>query len=192
MKGKILVFISLLVIGGLAWAYVENDGFFDIRQIKGQSMEPTLHSSKQILVEKLSKNWQTLKRGDVVAYYPPTTTVNSDIISKIIRSLHMSGWIYGPEDGVETVYIHRVIGMPGEQVEIRPGEGVWVNNQKLDEPYISEEAESCTLSLAEEVCGPVPIPQDSIFLLGDNRNQSHDSRFAGFTSVSRVIGRVIQ
>ncbi len=126
-------------------------------RVHGQSMEPTLHSEQRLVVEKISySNWLHLRspqRGDVV----------------VLRI-----------NGMDELLIKRVVGLPGDQVEIRDGR-VFVNHQLLDEPYV--------VFPADGDYGPVDIPPLHLFVLGDNRNFSNDSRTFGPIPMRNVIGR---
>ncbi len=126
-------------------------------RVHGQSMEPTLHSDQRLVVEKLSyNNWLHLRspqRGDVV----------------VLRI-----------NGMDELLIKRVIGLPGDQVEIRDGQ-VFINHQMLDEPYV--------VFPADGDYGPIDVPPLHLFVLGDNRNFSNDSRTFGPIPMKDVIGR---
>jgi signal peptidase I len=131
-------------------------------RVYGQSMEPNLHTDQRLIVEKLSYNRyfrQYLKldgpqRGDVV----------------VIRL-----------DGQNNeLLIKRVIGLPGDQVEIHDGR-VFVNGQPLNEPYLT--------GVTSGYYGPAIVPPLHIFVLGDNRSFSNDSRNFGTVPLKDVIGR---
>jgi signal peptidase I len=131
-------------------------------RVYGQSMEPNLHTDQRLIVEKLSYNRyfrQFLRldgpqRGDVV----------------VIR-------LDGQSD---ELLIKRVIGLPGDLVEIHDGQ-VFVNGQPLNEPYLA--------SVTSGYYGPTIIPPLQIFVLGDNRSFSNDSRNFGTVPLKDVIGR---
>ncbi|MGQ9500954.1 MAG: signal peptidase I [Anaerolineae bacterium] len=126
-------------------------------RVHGQSMEPTLHSDQRVVVEKLSyNNWLHLRspqRGDVI----------------VLRI-----------NGMDELLIKRVIGLPGDRVEIRSGQ-VFINHQMLDEPYV--------VSPANGDYGPIDVPPLHLFVLGDNRNFSNDSRTFGPIPMKNVVGR---
>ncbi|MDM8519662.1 signal peptidase I [Anaerolineales bacterium HSG6] len=132
-------------------------------RVYGQSMEPSLHSDQRLVVEKLSYNSYIRQyfsfssgpdRGDVVVVRVPAQ--NGELLIK------------------------RVIGLPGDHVEIHDGQ-VLVNGQILTEPYL--------LNPTFGSYGPITIPQSQIFVLGDNRNFSNDSRNFGTVPLNEVIGR---
>jgi signal peptidase I len=102
--------------------------------------------------------WRQIARGDIVMFVPPE------------------------QSGKDEKYVKRIIGLPGDTVEVRPFDGVYVNGQRLDEPYVRHPA-----ALAY---GPVTVPADHVFVLGDNRNNSYDSRFWGFLPAESVQGVV--
>ena len=126
-------------------------------RVYGQSMEPNLHTDQRLVVEKISYNrWWPVRgpqRGDVVVF---RVDPNSDLLIK------------------------RVIGLPGDRVEIRSGQ-VIINSEPLDEPYITQPTYGDY--------GPIDVPPLHIFVLGDNRGFSNDSRAFGALLLDTVIGR---
>jgi signal peptidase I len=132
-------------------------------QILQQSMVPTLNQYEYVLVDKLSPNWSDYKRGDVIVFEPP------------------EGY---RENGQDIPFIKRVIGVPGDTVEIRDG-AVWVNGVKLDEPYVFPGQP--TTAWTEETSWT--IGKGQLFVMGDHRAASQDSRAFGPIPRSSVIGR---
>jgi signal peptidase I len=131
-------------------------------RVYGQSMEPNLHTDQRLVVEKLSYNRHLRqylglpgpRRGDVVVIH-----------------LHAQS---------DELLIKRVIGLPGDLVEIRDGR-VFVNGHALAEPYVADGTNGSY--------GPTTVPPLNIFVLGDNRNFSNDSRSFGTIPLKDVIGR---
>ena len=131
-------------------------------RVYGQSMEPNLHTDQRLIVEKLSYNRYVRhilgidgpERGDVV----------------VIR-LESQG---------NELLIKRVVGLPGDVIEIHDGL-VFVNNQPINEPYLS--------GITAGYYGPVTVPPLHIFVLGDNRGFSNDSRNFGTIPLKDVVGR---
>mgnify|MGYP000946626584 CR=1 FL=1 len=125
-------------------------------EVQSISMEPTLHEGQYLIVSKIAYWFHGPERGDVIVLDPPNE-----------RS--------------EIPYIKRVIGLPGEKVEVRDGR-VWVNDIALNEPYISgppSYTESRILGAGEYL------------VLGDNRNNSSDSHIWGVLPRENVIGKSI-
>jgi signal peptidase I len=124
-------------------------------RIEGQSMEPNLHDGEYVLIDKISYMLHTPERGDVVVFTPPNN---------------------------ERDYIKRVIGLPGDTVEVRGGR-VYVNGAALDEPYLSSPTNSADQSYR--------VDEGRYFVMGDNRNNSSDSRSSSIGAITpqSIVGR---
>ncbi|NJL34941.1 MAG: signal peptidase I [Chloroflexaceae bacterium] len=155
-------------------------------KIEGSSMEPNLHSGQYILVNKL-----------VYFHFDLNAPLRllpgyQDLTSRVIYPFRM------PQRGDVVVFeyplnpqkdfIKRVIALPGETVEIRDGR-VYVNNQLLDEAYLPDPAATWCSSNNPCGTGPVVVPPDSLFVMGDNRGNSSDSREWDALPLQRVIGQ---
>ena len=132
-------------------------------QIMQVSMEHTLEPGQYVLVDKLSPNFSDYKRGDVIVFEPP------------------AGY---KEDGQDIPFVKRVIGVGGDLVEIHD-DAVWVNGVRLDEPYVYDGQPTTPLSNESSW----RVPKDRLFVLGDHRQASQDSRVFGPIPRSTVIGR---
>ena len=123
-------------------------------RVYGQSMEPSLHTDQRLIVEKLSYHLHPPRRGDVV-----------------VLKLH--------HDNSELL-IKRVIGLPGEEIEIKEGR-VSINGKPLEEPYLNQ--------FTAGQMAPQMVPPLHVFVLGDNRGFSNDSRSFGMVDFSDIVGR---
>lgn len=128
--------------------------------IDGPSMEPTLFTGQNLLISRLDYLFGEIKRGDIAVFDPPNAK--------------------------EEMLIKRVIGIPGDTVEMRDQE-VYLNGEKLDEPYF-----------VNTPCTPIDCPNNSwtlgpneYFFMGDNRNRSNDSRAFGPITRDRIVGRAV-
>jgi len=138
--------------------------------ISGPSMETTLFQDNRVLVSKLSYRLFDIGRGDVVVFDRVTTdggTVQHDDLIK------------------------RVIGLPGDKIEIKSC-NVFINDQLLLEPYL--DAFDLGQSALEDRCRvpvmePQVVPAGDVFLMGDNRSQSYDSRMFGPIDENLIVGR---
>lgn len=130
------------------------------RFIPSNSMDPTLHIGDRLLIEKVSYRFGLPHRGDIVVFEPPP-------------QLQAIG--YRPEQA----FIKRVVGLPGDTLTVHQGQ-LYRNDQPLSEPYI-------LASPAYEM-DLVTVPSNSLFVMGDNRNDSNDSHIWGFLPVKNVIG----
>jgi signal peptidase I len=155
-------------------------------RIEGSSMEPSLHSGQYILVNKL-----VYFHFDINA---PLRLLPGyhDLPERSIYPMNI------PQRGEVVVfeypgdrtkdYIKRVIALPGETIEIRDGR-VFIDNEPLDEDYLSEgEFTYCNVG-SECNRGPVTVPPGSIFVMGDNRSNSSDSREWDSLELDHVIGQ---
>lgn len=163
----------------------------ELRLIPSESMLPGLQVSDRLVIERVSQWYRPYQRGDILVFYPPMSQLKKDPWSLFLRWTGFSGLIYKKDDYIDVAYIKRLIGLPGDRVDVRPGDGVYVNDKKLAEPYTYEVSETCTLVKPEPYCGPVQVPEGQYYMMGDNRNQSLDSRYWGFAREERVIGRAV-
>jgi len=124
-------------------------------RVEGQSMEPNLHSEQRLVVEKLSYRFHGPQRFDIVVLKMP--------------------------DQGEELLIKRVIGLPGETVEIRDGQ-VYVDGILLEEPFIDTSTHPGRDS-------KITVPPLHVYVMGDNRDRSNDSRSFGPVPIDNVIGR---
>ena len=158
----------------------------EIRWIPSGSMEPTLQVKDRIFVERVTRFYATPKRGDVMIFYPPFVELDNTFAGVFKR---LSGFFCK-----DIAYIKRVIGLPGEKIEIKhypDGRSfVYINDRRLDEEYIMSEYDyhKCNENM---FCGPFIIPEGEYFMMGDNRGNSQDSRFWGTLPQERFIGRAV-
>ena len=138
-------------------------------QVHQTSMESTLEPGQYVLVDKLTPHWAPYERGDIVVLHAP------------------SGW----DEGDDTPFIKRVIGLPGDTVSIGDDGRVYVNGTPLDESSYTFHASDGTDQPTEATDGTSTwtIGPDELFVMGDHRQASADSRAFGPIKVSSVIGR---
>jgi len=147
-------------------------------KIPSGSMRPTLEIGDHILVSKLTYGiHMPFTDNFLVRFKNPT---RGEVVVFIF-----------PEDRSKD-FIKRVIGTAGEIIDIRDKK-VWVNGQLLEEPYtLPEEAQTMVERFKDmDNFGPVRVPEGKIFVLGDNRDRSYDSRYWGFVDVDDVKGRAV-
>ena len=142
-------------------------------RVEQQSMHGTLEEGQYVLVDKLTPKWDSYSRGDIV------------VLNPVIREGSCAGPISQIEGEDNTPFIKRVIGEPGDLVELRGGD-VYINGALVDEPYVHGEV---TQSLNGERSWTIAAGQ--VFVMGDNRVQSSDSRAFGPICESDVIGRAV-
>jgi signal peptidase I len=137
-------------------------------KVQQGSMETTLLPDQYVLVDKLSPHWAPYSRGDIIVFDPPPA------------------WTQG--NGVP--FIKRVIGLPGDRIELRDGK-VYVNDVALVEPYIylGPDGKPVTTDPAGGGASTWVVPDGELFVMGDHRDASADSRVFGFVDINHVIGR---
>ena len=167
----------------------------ELRWIPSGSMKPTLMEGDRIVVEKLTKFpniikhhsfENTPKRGDIMIFYPPFVKLETNPLAVFKR---LTGFFCK-----DVAYIKRVVGLPGEKLEIKQNSNgaykVYINDKPLEEEYIMSEYDFHQCK-SDMYCGPLIIPEGQYFMMGDNRGNSLDSRFWGTLPRERFIGRAV-
>jgi signal peptidase I len=169
-----------LVLVALAIAILIKTFLVQAFYIPSPSMDPTLQQGDRVLVYKLAYD---AARQDVVVFVNPNGGTPPDR-GAIGGFLHWLGEGIGVAQPEDEDFIKRVIGLPGETLEIRD-RTVFIDGEPLDEPYLTAKARTCNRPF-----GPVTVPDDALFVMGDNRCNSADSRYGlGFVPRDKVVGR---
>jgi signal peptidase I len=157
-----------VIVGALVVALVVKTFLFQAFYIPSGSMEPTLEKGDRVLVNKLSYDLHDVNRGDVIVFELEEDEVGPDGIKDLIK---------------------RVIGLPGDVIETRDGV-VYINDEPLDEPYL---AEGTTTGSPSDGQNPAierqTVPEGHVYVLGDNRSNSADSRYRGPIPIDSIVGR---
>ena len=147
--------LSLIIAFGIRTFIAE------VRYIPSGSMEPTLQINDRLIIDKVSYDFSSPKRGDIVVFNPTEELQ--------VENFHEA-------------FIKRVIGLPGEKVEVKNGR-VYINDSPLQEKYIEAKP--------NYQWGSVIVPRNSYLVLGDNRNNSYDSHYWGFVPRDKIVGRAM-
>ncbi|PLR67387.1 MULTISPECIES: signal peptidase I [Bacillaceae] len=155
------VFTFLLIIS------IKNLIFVDYR-VEGGSMQPTLEEGHELSINKVNHFLFDIKRFDIVVFNGP---------------------------GGKDAYIKRVIGLPGDELYYK-NDQLFINGKAIDEPYLKTLKKAVPFGrltgdfTLKETTGKETIPKDFLFVIGDNRRISHDSRHFGLIHKDDVIGKV--
>jgi signal peptidase I len=153
-------------IGLILFAFIRTF-FFSNYLVEGESMMPTLQNGNKVVVNKLGYQIGDLQRFDVIVFHANKK-----------------------ED-----FVKRIIGLPGDKIVYR-NDHLFVNGKKYQEPFLDIYRQKISGSkltgdfTLKEITGEETIPNGKLFVLGDNRLGSWDSRYFGFISVDQVVGKV--
>jgi signal peptidase I len=149
--------------------------------IPSGSMIPQLQVGDRVVVSKIAYKLHDPRRGDILVFDAPNQPVEKDdppLPEKVVRGILESVGLSTPST---EEYIKRVIGLPGERVEGHDGR-VFVDGRELVEPYLPQGPTTRDFD-------PVTLGDDQLWVMGDNRENSSDSRFFGPIRVSTIVGR---
>jgi signal peptidase I len=178
--------LPILLLVSLAVAILIKTFLIQAFYIPSISMEPTLEKGDRILVCRICLHLTDIHRGDIVVFSNPHPGPGVDR-GVVGSALHWLGQGLGVAQPENKDYVKRVIGLPGDVVEIKTGGQLYVNGEQVDEPYLNSEVDTRPF-------GPMTVPAGMLFVLGDNRAHSGDSRFApptglGYVPEDTVIGK---
>lgn len=171
--------LPILVLVALAVAVVIKTFLVQAFYIPSSSMEDTLLINDRVLVNKLAYRFGPVDRYHVIVFDDPRggPTPDESILEAAVRNVGEAVGLAPPR----SEFIKRVIAVEGETVEIRDNV-VYVDGVPLREPYVKAGSRMPDF-------GPVTVPEGTVFVMGDNRNQSQDSRVFGPIPTDDVVGR---
>lgn len=132
--------------------------FYQPVQVEGTSMAPLLSDQERIFINKFVYSFEPIHRGDVITFWYPLDQTKS--------------------------FIKRVIGLPGDTIDIRAGE-LYVNGKHIPEPYVPANY------FDDSSYGPIQIPPEEYFVMGDHRDSSNDSRIFGPVPRKFIYGKAV-
>lgn len=165
-KSEGLEWAKAFGIGMIIFAFIRTF-FFSNYIVEGESMMPTLQNGNKVVVNKLGYKIEDLQRFDVIVFHANKK-----------------------ED-----FVKRIIGLPGDKI-VYQNDHLLINGQKFGEPFLDKyrrKVSSGKLTgdfTLKEITGEEVVPDGKLFVLGDNRLGSWDSRYFGFISVNKVVGKV--
>ena len=180
--------LPLLIVAAGVIAFLVKTLIAQAFYIPSGSMLPQLEVNDRVVVSKLAYRLHEPRRGDIVVFDSPNQVKSDDdggnIVTRLIRKVGTGIGIVQPST---EEFIKRVIALPGETVDLQDGK-VYVNGRPVNEPYLAPN----TLSMPTgPVKFPVTVPPDHLWVMGDNRTASSDSRSFGPIPMDDVVGRTI-
>ena len=172
----LIVFAAVIAI--LLKAFVAQ-AFF----IPSASMEPQLRAGDRVVVSRLAYHLHEPRRGDVVVFPDPVDESGPDHSFLLLRLGRDALQTIGAMRPDDKELIKRVVGLPGETVEGHDG-SVYIDGRPLIEPYLPADVVISDF-------GPYRVPADHVFVMGDNRTNSKDSRFFKAVPIDSIVGRAI-
>ncbi|PWA12823.1 signal peptidase I [Pueribacillus theae] len=165
-KNKELFSWVKTIVVAIIIAFIIRAFLFTNYIVEGDSMLPTMHNGDRLIVNKIGYKIFKPERFDIVVFH---ANENVD-------------------------YIKRVIGLPGDQIEYK-NDILYINGEQYDEPYLDELKQSFdglfTYNFTtEEIIGQKTVPENTVFVLGDNRQDSADSRIIGVIPYDNIVGEV--
>lgn len=166
-KGSIFLDWLKAAALGIILFFLVNTFLFSSYEVEGKSMEPTLEDGDRLVVNKIGYQISDMNRFDVIVFH----------------------------GGNEEDYVKRVIGLPGDQIRYE-NDQLFINGKKYDEPYLNQYKNPLIGQkltgdfVLSDLTGVEIVPENRLFVMGDNRLESLDSRHFGFVSIKDVVGKV--
>ena len=165
--------------------------------VKQESMYPTLEENQRLILNRLGRTFKQMpKRGDIITFEAPTVTYRTEEDTDISNPVAIyedeernifGNFSYNVLEIGKTSYIKRVIGLPGDHVQIKNGK-VYINEEELEEDYLQP---GIITDDAEGIFYDIIVPENTVFAMGDNRNSSVDCRAFGCIPLERIEGKVL-
>lgn len=168
-RDRSAVRMLIVVLGALTVAWFGATYVLGMFYIPSASMENTLHINDRVLVNRIAKFYTPIKHGDIIVFHDP------------------GSWLDKQETSTGDTLVKRVIGVAGDTVScVGSGQPIMVNNVVVSEPYIKKGENPSNDSFS------VVVPEGTVFVMGDNRSNSNDSRYQAtqFVPLDNVVGAV--
>lgn len=174
----------IVIVTALGLSFLINSQVFASVQVQYSSMENTLFEDQRLFIDEITYKFTNPNNGDIITFFE--SEEKGSIIDDFARLMDQIVQSVDQKSNVDEHerLVKRVIGVEGDVIDIRDGY-VYRNGEKLDEPYVKGTTEAKGMKL------PVVVGKGKLFVLGDNRVVSVDSRELGLISIKQVEGKVI-
>ena len=166
--------------------------------VKQTSMVPTFQPNDRLILNRLYRTLKTTpQRGDIITFEAPTVSNSAgekvDLENPVAKYTNktnglVSKFFYNVVEITKRSYIKRVIGLPGDHVEIKDG-SVYINGEKLEEDYLSSDVKTESVNGGQYL--DIIVPEKTVFVMGDNRPDSIDSRKFGCIPYEKIEGKIV-
>lgn len=157
--------------------------------VQQPSMYPTLKQGQRLILNRMVRTFHEIpERGDIITFEAPSNSYASSVRAEYQNEPNniFSSFVYYVLEIGKKSYIKRVIALPGEQVKIEDGK-VYINGQLLEEDYLQE---GVTTDSKNPYLTEFTVPEDCVFAMGDNRQQSSDCRSFGCIPLEKIESKV--
>jgi signal peptidase I len=176
-----LIEVPLILLLAVGVSLVVKAHVAEVFSIPSSSMEPQLQVGDRVVVSRTAYRLHDPNRGDIIVFdSPSSTSVDDPLLEGIAKDAFESVGLREPGDDE---LIKRVLGLPGETISAQDGQVV-VDGRRIIEPYLPD-------GVVTGDFGPVEVPPGHVFVLGDNRSSSADSRVIGPVAVDTIAGRAV-
>lgn len=180
--GEIIGFmITMIVI--FVIVFTLNIMVFTISEVKQVSMRNTLAEGDIVYYNRLANKPEHFKRGDIVLFLADGREIHGIFDAIMIKFTDFKDFLTGKRERTNMRYVKRIIGLPGDVIEIDDDGNVYVNGELEKRPYVLGK------TLKGNMEYPLKVPENKFFVLGDNREMSDDSRQFGCISINSIEGR---
>jgi signal peptidase I len=182
-RWRTLAELPLLLLAAIVVTLIVKAVLAQAFSIPSESMEPQLREGDRVVVSRTSYRLHDPHRGDVIVFPSPAAPPEDDGVVEGLAKDVLGAVGLGADSDREL--IKRIVGLPGEQIEGRDGH-VLIDGRLLIEPYLDP-------GVVTSDFGPIAVPEGEVFVMGDNRTNSHDSRFPdiGTIEIDSIVGRAI-
>lgn len=178
---KEIMGLILTILGSVIIVSLINTEVLASAKVQQESMENTLYNDEKLIVDKIRYNFTTPKRGDIIIFFDNEEKGN--VFEESYKYLKEIASISYNTD-TRTRLVKRVIGVSGDEIDIKDGY-VYLNGNMMDETYVKGS------TYIRDIDFPIKVKENTLFVLGDNREKSRDSREFGLININQVEGKAI-